>query len=271
MPDGPGHPARLTRFGCGATHHDLAGLFRGAARERRTFPSAAYLFDDGAGRRVLFDTGYAAAPWDAGLAGALYRRLLPPQIGPGETIGARLSAAGIDPASVTDIVLSHAHPDHIGGVASFPQARILLSEGVARTLRAPRLREGVLAGLLPDWFDLRVRTVPDADFTPVEVAGVPLAVADPWGDGAYRLVRLPGHARGHLGALVDGRVLLAGDAAWAAEFLPRARDLRVLPRFIQHDPDAYAATADALTALAEGGVRLCFSHDPGDDAVLLDG
>lgn len=262
---------RLTRFACGATHHDLAGLFAGAGRERRTFPAAAYLFDDGAGRRVLFDTGYAALPWDTGLAGALYQRLLPPSITPEQTVAARLTAAGIAPASVTHVVLSHAHPDHIGGVAAFPQAKILLSDGVAATIASPRLRDGVLAGLLPDWFDRRVRPVTESDFAPLDVAGVTLAVADPWGDGAFRLVQLPGHAWGHLGALIDGRVLLAGDASWAAEFLPRARELRVLPRFIQHDPDAYAATADLLTALSDAGVRLCFSHDPGDDAVLLAG
>lgn len=53
-------------------------------------------------RRVMFDTGTGGAP----------------QIGP--TAGhlrTNLAAAGIDPGSVTDIVLSHGHPDHVLGLA----------------------------------------------------------------------------------------------------------------------------------------------------------
>ncbi|WP_202820692.1 MBL fold metallo-hydrolase [Variovorax sp. JS1663] len=54
------------------------------------------------GRTVLIDTGMGAEYPDTPRAGGL--------------LTSRLEAAGIDPASVTDVVLTHLHVDHVGGL-----------------------------------------------------------------------------------------------------------------------------------------------------------
>src|SRR5215472_6651702 len=63
------------------------------------------------GRTVLIDSG----------AGSEFPDF--PQVG---RLATRLDAAGIDPASVTDVVLTHMHVDHVGG---------LLGDGLRRQLR----------------------------------------------------------------------------------------------------------------------------------------
>src|SRR5262252_4181491 len=63
------------------------------------------------GRSVLIDSG----------AGSEFPDF--PQVG---RLATRLDAAGIDPASVTDVVLTHLHVDHVGG---------LLADGLRRRLR----------------------------------------------------------------------------------------------------------------------------------------
>lgn len=262
--------ARLRHYVCGRTSHDLAGMFRGAEGGVREFPAGVFLFDAPGDRRVLFDTGYAVGAWNTGWHGVVYRRLLPPRIEPADDVALRLERDGVDPASVTHVVLSHLHPDHIGGVQRFPDATFVLTAGHLRTLASPPLTAGVLTGLLPAWFpDARRRVLDDADFAPVEIAGVVLRAADLLGDGSYLVVDLPGHADGHVGALVDRRVLLAGDAAWGADLLGAADDLRAVPRAVQHDARAYGATARRLQALADAGIRIVCSHDPVEQTELL--
>ncbi|AQP50163.1 MBL fold metallo-hydrolase [Tessaracoccus flavescens] len=259
----------LDHFACGTTTHDLSRVFRGAARQARTFPAGAFLYRSPAAT-VLFDTGYAPDTADSGVAGWLYSRLLPPSVAPDETIDARLRAAGIDPGEVTHVVLSHAHPDHLGGVRYFPEAQFVLSAGVDASLRSPRLREGVLRGLLPCWFASARRTViDDAAFVDHTDGDLTVPVHDLLGDGSYLLTPLPGHAHGHLGAIVEGAVLLAGDAAWGADLIDAADDLRPLPRLIQHDAGRYVATARSLRDFHRAGLRVCLSHDTYDMSRLL--
>jgi len=64
------------------------------------------------GRTVLIDAGMGAEYPDFPRAGGL--------------LALRLEAAGIDPASVTDVVLTHLHVDHVGG---------LLADGLKGRLR----------------------------------------------------------------------------------------------------------------------------------------
>ncbi|MBZ2198333.1 MBL fold metallo-hydrolase [Occultella gossypii] len=244
-------PADLRAYACGHTHHDIGGLVRGARRERRTFPSNVFCYTD-TGRRILYDTGYAPPPWRTGLAGRAYRRLLPPVIGPGADV-----AAQIDPAGVTHVVLSHLHPDHIGGLVHFPHATLVLHPALLATLARPRLTDGVLPGLLPDWFD-HARRIVVGEFTPGPFG---LATYDLFGDDSYHLVDLPGHARGHLGALVAGRTLLAGDAAWGRDLLDQVDRMRTLPRLITADGAAHRRTARHLLEAERRGARLLFSHD----------
>ncbi|WP_314424663.1 MBL fold metallo-hydrolase [uncultured Microbacterium sp.] len=261
---------RLRHYVCGSTSHELGAVFRGMAAGRREFPAGVFLYDADDGRRVLFDTGYATAPWHTGWRGRVYRRLLPPNVAAVEDVAARLTADGVDPASVTHVVLSHLHPDHVGGVRRFPEATFVLSEGHERTLRAPRVRTGVLPGLLPEWFARAERVVLHDDaFQSTTVDGVELRAHDLLGDGSYLIVDLPGHADGHVGALVESRVLLAGDAAWGHDLIDASSRMRWLPLAIQHDAGRYMATSTVLTHLAGAGIRVVCSHDPLASTELL--
>ena len=259
------HGPALQVFACGETSFPLSRVFRGGSPARRTFPSAAFLYTHPSGRRVLFDTGYPPTLRGTGAVGALYRRILPARVGPGDTIDRRLAEVGLAPADIDVVVLSHLHPDHVGGLRWFPDATLVLSRGQLETIERSRIIDGVFAALIPT----RADTATLVDDQPVATTPSGVAGYDLFGDGRFVITPLPGHADGHLGALVEDRVLLAGDAAWGREFLTWSERLRFLPRLISHDAEAHHRTSLELQRLEAAGLTLCFSHDASPERVLL--
>ncbi len=182
-------------------------------------------------RVLLFDTGAGDAAFaDAG-------RL--PQ---------SLRAAGVEPAQVTDILISHAHADHVGGLLDadgtpvFANATVHLSAPEWQALQADAANATLAAAIAPrvDAF------APGAEVLP----GVTAVAVD-------------GHTPGHSAfEIVDGdaRLLYIGDSAHHHVVSVQR------PRWsIQFDGDAAVAESsrEALLArVADSGVTVQSPHFP---------
>jgi glyoxylase-like metal-dependent hydrolase (beta-lactamase superfamily II) len=71
----------------------------------------------GGGRNVLFDSGFHRDKWMKQFQIADYAA-------PDEAV----RAAGVRPEEVTDVVISHAHWDHMGGIDLFPRATVWIQK-----------------------------------------------------------------------------------------------------------------------------------------------
>ncbi len=218
-------------------------------------PASFVLLEHPAEGRGLFDTGYSHRFFaaTARLPFRIYRWLTPVEISAEEDAAAQLATRDIDPGSIRWILLTHFDPDHVGGLADFPRARIFCSSHAWADVRGLRgwaaLHHRVLPEFFPDDIAARIRILPDPDGPAFGPLGPTL---DLFGDRTVRVVSLPGHAAGHLGALVrsaDGATcLFCGDACWTRGSVDGTVGRTGVHRLIAADRRAQDRTYETLAA-----------------------
>jgi glyoxylase-like metal-dependent hydrolase (beta-lactamase superfamily II) len=95
---------------------DVSELVVGAPKEKITIAMVVWLVRGG-NRNILFDSGYHRDTFTKDFTLTDYLR-------PDEAV----ELAGVQPGQITDVVISHAHWDHIGGIDLFPKANIWIQK-----------------------------------------------------------------------------------------------------------------------------------------------
>jgi glyoxylase-like metal-dependent hydrolase (beta-lactamase superfamily II) len=181
-----------------------------------------------------------------------------------DTAVRRVEELGFSADDVRHIVLTHADPDHAGGLADFPHATVHLSEEEHSSILTGNPR------YLPAQFahGPRWRTYPRSDrrwygleARPVDMGQVTEVL----------LIPLVGHTLGHSGVAIrqgDGWLLHAGDAYYLRAEL--ASDDHPVSRLASQRADDDArrrASLEQLRRLARehpGEIELFGYHDPGE-------
>lgn len=131
---------------------------------------------------------------------------------PGQCARDQIRDLGFAPADVKDIILTHLHLDHAGGLPDFPDARVHIFREEFASRHHPRGLEYAYEprhwAHNPRWV---VHDEPDLDWIGFQSLRINQDL-----EPDIRLIPLPGHTRGHCGVAVDGDegwLLHCGDAA----------------------------------------------------------
>jgi N-acyl homoserine lactone hydrolase len=214
-----------------------------------TLPLCAFLIRTGE-RRMLVDCGLSPeAAADPQALGRL-ARFFEPHVAPEDHLEARLAALGLQPSEITDVVLTHLHFDHAGGLRLLSRARRWVQRVEYRTARYPDRESG--GGYLPGVFD--------GDF---EMLAGDATIAP-----GVHVIYTPGHTFGHQSVLVRAREsgwhCLTGDVVDNRDVLDRKR----MPGVVASPVDAMLSQARLRLLESALGARLLFSHDPEQHATL---
>ena len=202
---------------------------------------------------TLIDTGCAPAVADDprsawGRLGELYHA----EVAREDLLDAQVRAAGHRLEDVTDVVLTHLHMDHVGGLQLLDRPRIWLQRAEHRWGVSPDKHGS--GGYFAHEYQL-----PDLD---LHLLDGDAEVAD-----GVRCFLTAGHTPGHQSVLVQtpaGPVCVVGDAAYNRALLHR----RSAPA-LAWDVDRYMASLGHLATLEEFyGTRLLFSHDAEQEDAL---
>jgi N-acyl homoserine lactone hydrolase len=203
----------------------------------------------------LVDTGDTAAARNVPFARMHVRQ--------DQELPAAMAAAGLELDDVSEVVLTHAHGDHIDGLVHV-RARVLINEAELRFLSSPtaRVMRRVLRQPLPPGFAPEPFALDDGPFGAFQRSR---AVSD---DGRIVVVDTPGHTPGHVSVICiddSGRhVMLAGDTTDSLEQLHALRVDAVAP-----DPKVHIATMKTILAhCAKHPTIYLPSHDPESAARL---
>lgn len=188
------------------------------------------LVRDGA-RLVLLDAGGGVSMGDS--AGRL---------------AASLTTAGIEPAQITDVLISHSHGDHVVGLVdravalTFPSATIRIAAAEWTWMQANSQLRDLVTAITP-----RVETFqPGAQLTP-----------------GIRAVAIAGHTPGHMGyeiASGDERLLYIGDAMHHSVISVQRPEWQIA---FDNDPPVATASRRALAERAAAeNLRLYAVHFP---------
>lgn len=240
---------QIKMYRCGSCSNNLGLVFKTMPFEKREFPARAILLKHQSDY-YIFDTGYTERVFENGIISKLYVWLNPIQYDViHDSLVKQLAQDGISRDQIKGVILSHLHPDHIGGLRDFPEIPIFLSRQTYQDYQQARVKDLIFKNLLPDDFEARLN-----------IFETDMSDYDLFGDGSCLIKAIPGHTLGQVGLLLpEYQLFFAVDSSWGADLLNQ--EMCFTGRLVQKNYQLYLSTSQMVQNMMTDGIEVHFCHE----------
>ena len=240
-------------YDCGYCTNNLKLVFKNYKKEIRKFPAGVFLIEHRDLGFILIDTGYSNDMFDKGFIPKVYKQFNPTFCKEEDEISFKLKNDGINLDDIKIIILTHLHPDHIGCLKKFINAKIYISSEMYSEYKKNNLKSLIFKNLIPDDFENRIHLI---EFNTSNKCVSFLNNDD------ISLINLNGHAKGQIGVyLKNDNILLAADSCWGNDLLNVSKNMKIIGKLIQNNMKEYIQSLDLINEFKSSNVKVYFSHD----------
>lgn len=246
-------------FACGYCTNKIENIFSDTKKKKVIFEAGVFLIKHRKYGYILYDTGYSTKLLENKLKYFLYRMLNPINISEDKMINRQLEKKNISTQEIKYIILSHLHPDHIGGLEFFPNAKIIISQKCFEEFEKNSFRSLIFKEILPKNFkdNLLIKKI-EAENKEFNY----LKSYDLFSDNSIFLTELNGHSSGQCCAYIkEKNLFIAADSTWRVDFLDMIDKMRFLPKLIQNNFSDYKKSIEILKTMRADGIKIVASHD----------
>lgn len=250
---------KINYYPCGYCVNNLNVVFKSTKKEKRNFDAGVFLLKHKKHGYILFDTGYSMDIYNCGIVGKLYNLFNPTFVKEEDVIDYKLKEDNIKPSDIKYIILSHLHPDHIGGLTKFKNAKVILSEKSYKKYLKPKLRDLIIEKFFPSWFENNLIILKEEQLN--ESKTKYFNAYDLFNDRSILITNLDGHAYGQICALVNDNIFLAADTCWGIDLIDKTSQMKFPAILVQNNYKKYVEVSKILNHMRKDKIRLLFSHD----------
>nr|WP_293994002.1 MBL fold metallo-hydrolase [uncultured Fusobacterium sp.] len=246
-------------FACGYCTNKIENIFSDTKKKKVIFEAGVFLIKHRKYGYILYDTGYSTKLLENKLKYFLYRMLNPINISEDKMINRQLEKKNISTQEIKYIILSHLHPDHIGGLEFFPNAKIIISQKCFEEFEKNSFRSLIFKEILPKNFkdNLLIKKI-EAENKEFNY----LKSYDLFSDNSIFLTELNGHSSGQCCAYIkEKNLFIAADSTWRVDFLDMIDKMKFLPKLIQNNFSDYKKSIEILKTMRADGIKIVASHD----------
>lgn len=219
-------------YKCGYCINDLSKVYKKIESKKEKFYATSVLFKHKEKGYFLFDTGYSQKIYAKGGNLLLYRFLNKTVCNKDDEIKSQLLRDGIGVDDINEVIISHLHPDHIGGLGFFRNSKFVISKEAYKKYLNNKMSYLIFKQLIPEHFEENKFVLKDTAIS--NLNNYFAEVYDYFGDESMLLVKLGGHCNGQLGLyLPEYRIFFISDALWKLSLIDEK--LTYIGKLIQED------------------------------------